>query len=57
VVAKHHLARFVQTHPGMLTGNLVIHENDLALALVAANNQSFRGNVEGAARKDSGSGD
>jgi hypothetical protein len=57
VVSQYHLARLVQAHPSVLAGNLVVHENDLALALVTAYNQSFGGDVEGAARKNSGSSD
>jgi hypothetical protein len=40
----------------VLTGDLVICEDDLAFALVAANHKPFGGDVEGSARKEPRSG-
>ena len=40
-VAKHHLAGFVQAHPGMLAGDLVIRQDDLAFGLVAADDKTL----------------
>jgi hypothetical protein len=50
------LAGFVQAHPGVLVGDLVIREDDLAFGLVAPDDKPFGGDAERSAGKESGGG-
>src|SRR5208282_5132383 len=51
-VAKHYLTGFVQAHPGVLTGDLVIRKDDLAFRLIAAHDETLRGNTKCAAGEE-----
>jgi hypothetical protein len=57
VVAKQHLAGVVQAHPGMLTGDLVVRQDDLASCLIATYHEPFGGDTKGATGEKAGSGD
>jgi hypothetical protein len=55
-VAENDLAGIIQAHPGMLTGDLIIHQYNLALGLITADDKTFGGNSIGVPGKKSGSG-